>query len=150
MADTTTALPTQAPAPGSFRAWWTRARTSFFWMLLIALALRVGFIVIGHTYKFRTSDQNFGFGWEMDRIGQAIAEGHGFSNPFHFPTGPTAWEPSLYPYLIGGVFKLFGTYSHASALALLTINSIFSALTCIAIFLIAKRCFGEKSAVWSA
>jgi 4-amino-4-deoxy-L-arabinose transferase-like glycosyltransferase len=45
---------------------------------------------------------------------------------------------------------VFGIYSRASALVLLTINSIFSALTCIPIFLIAKRCFGERVAVWSA
>ena len=33
---------------------------------------------------------------------------------------------------------------------LLAINSLFSALTCIPIFLIAKRCFSEKLAVWTA
>jgi 4-amino-4-deoxy-L-arabinose transferase-like glycosyltransferase len=52
--------------------------------------------------------------------------------------------------LIGGVFKIFGVYSHASALVLLTINSIFSALTCIPIFLVSRRCFGERVAVGSA
>jgi 4-amino-4-deoxy-L-arabinose transferase-like glycosyltransferase len=150
MADSTTTLSARAPGRNRVRNWWATARTSFFWVVLIALALRLGTIVIGHTYKFRTSDQNFGFGWEMGRIGRAIAEGNGFSNPFDLLTGPTAWEPPIYPYLIGGVFKLFGIYSHASALVLLTINSIFSALTCIPIFLIAKRCFGEKVAVWSA
>jgi 4-amino-4-deoxy-L-arabinose transferase-like glycosyltransferase len=33
---------------------------------------------------------------------------------------------------------------------LLTLNSLFSALTCIPIFLSARRCFSEKVAVWSA
>ena len=65
------------------------------------------------------------------------------------PTGPTAWEPPLYPFLIASVFRMFGIYSRASALVLLSLNSIFSALTCIPIFLIAKRCFDEKVAVWS-
>jgi hypothetical protein len=51
-------------------------------MVAIALFLRVGWIVVGHTYKFKTADNNFGFGWEMGRIGAAIASGHGFSNPF--------------------------------------------------------------------
>ena len=119
-------------------------------MFLVAFLLRFGWIIVAHTYKFRVSDENFGFGWEMGRIGRSIAEGHGFSNPFDAATGPTAWEPPLYPYLIGGTFKVFGTYSHASALVLLTINSLFSALTCIPIFLVAKRCFSEKVAVWSA
>jgi len=52
--------------------------------------------------------------------------------------------------LIAAVFKLSGIYTHASAFILLTVNSIFSALTCIPIFLIARKCFSEKVAVWSA
>ena len=150
MADSTTTLLPETPTLSPRRRWWARARTSFFWMVVIAFALRFGNIVIGHTYKFRTSDQNFGFGWEMGRIGRAMAEGRGFSDPFQAQTGATAWEPPLYPFLIAGVFRLFGIYSHASAFVLLTINSIFSALTCIPIFLVARRCFGEKVAVGSA
>ena len=105
---------------------------------------RFGWIVVAHTYKFKTFDDNFSFGWEMGRIGRSLAQGQGFSNPFSETTGPTAWEPPLYPFLIAGVFKLFGIYTHASALVLLSINSLFSALTCIPIFLIAKRCFAKS------
>jgi 4-amino-4-deoxy-L-arabinose transferase-like glycosyltransferase len=129
---------------------WARMRTSPGWMVTIALLLRVGWIVIGHTYRFKSSDDNFSFGWEMGRIGASLASGHGFSSPFGPPTGPTAWEPPLYPYLTSGVFLVFGIYSKASAFVLLTINSIFSALTCIPIFLIARRIFSEKVAVGSA
>ena len=117
---------------------------------MVAFALRLGAIVAMQTYKFRTQEANFSFGWEMGRIGAALASGQGFSNPFEGQTGPTAWEPPLYPYLIAGVFKLFGIYSHASAFILLALSSLFSALTCIPIFRIAKRCFGETVAVWSA
>ncbi len=119
-------------------------------MVSIALFLRVGWIIVGHTYKFKSADNNFGFGWEMGRIGAAIASGHGFSNAFGTPTGPTAWEPPLYPYLTADVFHIFGIYSRASAFVLLSINSFFSALTCIPIFLIARRVFSEKVAVGSA
>ena len=49
-------------------------------MVAIALFLRVGWILVGHTYKFKSADNNFGFGWEMGRIAAAIASGHGFSN----------------------------------------------------------------------
>ena len=132
-----------------FTRFWLRARTSTFWMVAIAFGIRVLAILVLHTYKFRTNDQNFGFGWEMGRIGESIASGRGFGNPFISLTGPTAWEPPLYPYVIGGIFKVFGIYSHASALVLLTINSFFSALTCIPVFLIARRCFGEKVGVAS-
>ncbi len=86
----------------------------------------------------------------MGRIGAAIASGQGFSNPFGSQTGPTAWESPLYPYLIAGVFRIFGIYSRSSAFVLLSMNSLFSALTCIPIFLIARRIFSEKVAVGAA
>src|SRR5215468_9146028 len=134
-----------APSP-------TRSRIlhSPLWIATIALILRVSWIVIGHTFKFKTTDNNFSFAWEMGRIAASLASGHGFSSPFGPATGPTAWEPPFYPYVMAGVFLLFGVYSKASAFVLLTLNSAFSALTCIPIFLIAKRVFSEKVAVGSA
>jgi len=129
---------------------WGRVRNSPFWIVTIALVLRVGWIVLGHTYRFKSTDDNFSFGWEMGRIAARLASGHGFSSPFGPPTGPTAWEPPLYPYLIAGVFRIFGIYSKASAFVLLVLNSFFSALTCLPIFLIARRMFSEKVAVGAA
>ncbi|HTS35267.1 MAG TPA: glycosyltransferase family 39 protein [Candidatus Solibacter sp.] len=129
---------------------WRRVRISQFWIVAIALLLRIGWIIVGHTYKFKTSDDNFSFGWEMGRIAASIASGHGFSNPFGPVSGPTAWEPPLYPYMAAGVFSIFGIYSKASAFVLLSLNSIFSALTCLPIFWIARRMFSEKVAVGSA
>ena len=119
-------------------------------MTAIAFTLRFGYIVLHHTYRFKTLDNNFSFGFEMGRIGAAIATGHGFADPFQGHTGPTAWEPPLYPYLIAGVFKIAGVYTPKSALILLSLNSLFSALTCIPLFLIARKCFSEKVAVGTA
>jgi 4-amino-4-deoxy-L-arabinose transferase-like glycosyltransferase len=119
-------------------------------MVVVAFGLRVLTILLLHTYKFRTSESNFGFGWEMGRIAESLALGEGFSNPFHGTTGPTAWEPPLTPFLIAGVFKLFGIYTRLSAFVLLVINSFWSALTCVPVFLIARRCFSERVAVGSA
>ena len=121
--------------------WWLRARTSLLWMFAIGFALRLAYILLAHTYKFKPDQNDFGFGYEMGRIGHAIAIGRGFADPFGPATGPTAWEPPLYPYLIAAVFKVTGIYTHASAFILLTINSIFSAFTCVPIFLIARKCF---------
>lgn len=129
---------------------WARIRNSPFWIFAIALLVRLAWIVIGHTYKIKATDDNFGFGFEMGRVAASLASGHGFSSPFGPPTGPTAWEPPLYPYLTAGVFLAFGMYSKASAFVLLTVNSVFSALTCIPIFLIARRIFSEKVAIGSA
>jgi 4-amino-4-deoxy-L-arabinose transferase-like glycosyltransferase len=153
-----TNTPTSTIAGASPRQrWWARTRTSLFWIVIIAFTVRLGYVVIGHTYKFHSNNpvlaanqKDFSFGFEMGRIGRSLAQGEGFSNPFNEVTGPTAWEPPLYPFLIAAVFRVFGVYSRISALLLLTINSIFSALTCIPIFLIAKRCFNERVAVWSS
>jgi 4-amino-4-deoxy-L-arabinose transferase-like glycosyltransferase len=119
-------------------------------MALLSLTLQIAAIGVLRQYRVRDGDDHFGFGWEMGRVARSIARGQGFSNPYGDSTGPTAWEPPFYPYLMGGVFKLFGVYSPASAWVLLSINSLFTALTCIPIFFIAKRVLGEKLALWSA
>jgi 4-amino-4-deoxy-L-arabinose transferase-like glycosyltransferase len=113
------------------------------------MAAREAAIFIGHTYRVSKLANSFGFGWETGRIAQAIATGHGFSSPFQAGTGPTAWIAPIYPYLLAGVFKLFGVYTTASAIAILSLNSVFSALTVIPVFHIARRTFGRRVAVWS-
>ena len=122
----------------------------FWWLLPLSLLLQIACIGLFHQYRVRPGGDNFEFGWEMGRVARSIALGQGFSNPYEGNTGPTAWEPPLYPYLMGGVFKVFGIYSRASAWVLLTINSLFATLTCIPIYLVAQRTFGERIAYWSA
>ena len=122
----------------------------FFWLLPVSFALQLAAIAALHQYRVRPGNDHFEFGWEMGRVARSIAQGHGFSNPYDGNTGPTAWEPPLYPYLMAGVFKLFGVYSIASAWMLLGLNSLFATLTSIPIYLIAQPTFGERVAVWSA
>src|SRR5579863_7456023 len=84
------------------------------WIVLFAFLVRLALILFAHTYKFKAYDNGFSFGWEMGRIGRALALGRGFADPFDGQTGPTAWECPLYPYLIAAVFKLTGIYTNAS------------------------------------
>lgn len=84
------------------------------------------------------------FGYETGRIARSIANGKGFSSPLSIDTGPTAWLTPIYPYLLAGVFKIFGVYSYASYLVTTILNDLFSALTCVPIFFIAKRLGGAK------
>jgi 4-amino-4-deoxy-L-arabinose transferase-like glycosyltransferase len=113
-------------------------------------ALRIAVIVLSHTYKIRTSENHFGFGYETGRIARSLVLGQGFSNPFHGITGPTAWEAPLYPFVVAAVFKIAGIYTRLSAFILLSLNSFFSALTIIPVYLIARKIFGARVALWSA
>jgi Dolichyl-phosphate-mannose-protein mannosyltransferase len=122
----------------------------FLWLLPLSFALQLLAIALFHQYRVRPGDDNFEFGWEMGRIARSIALGQGFSNPYGGNTGPTAWEPPLYPYLMAGVFQLLGIYTQASAWVLLGINSLFATLTSIPIFLIADRAFSRRVANCSA
>ena len=119
-------------------------------MVLLSFLLQVAAIGAFRQYHTRPGEDNFGFGFEMGRIGRSLALGQGFSNPYGGNTGPSAWEPPLYPCVIGGIFKIFGVYTYASAWVLLSINSLFAALTTVPVFLIAQRCFSPRVAIWSA
>ncbi len=122
----------------------------FLWLLPVSFLLQVAAIGALHQYRARPGNDNFEFGWEMGRVARSIAQGHGFSSPYEGNTGPTAWEPPVYPYLMAGVFKVFGIYSRASAWTLLIINSLLATLNCIPVYLIARKLFGENIAKWSA
>ena len=115
---------------------WTH---SIFFIVLAAFLLRVAVITIGHTYRITPRRDHFQFGWEMGRIARSIATGQGFSSPTDLSTGPSAWAPPVYPYILAGVFKLFGVYSNLSGWVILTFNSIFSALTCLTLYRIARK-----------
>ena len=123
---------------------------SVLWLIPLSFVIQLALIGALHEYRMRVGEDHFGFGFEMGRVGRSIALGQGFSNPYGDDTGPSAWEPPLYPYLIGGVFKIFGIYSIASAWILLSINSLLASLTTIPVYLIAQRTFGERVAIWSA
>lgn len=115
-------------------------------MILAALGIRL--LVAAFAYRFLTDPgvDHFPFGWEMGHVGRSIASGHGFSSPYQGDTGPTAMLPPLYAYIIGGIFKVFGIFTTTSAIVLLTLQSIFSALTCIPVYAIGLWTFGKRGA----
>jgi 4-amino-4-deoxy-L-arabinose transferase-like glycosyltransferase len=130
----------------------TKLTRSVFFIALVAFLLRVAVITIGHTYKITPRRDHFQFGWEMGRLARSIALGQGFSNPTDLQTGLSAWAPPLYPYVLGGVFKVFGIYTAASAWVILTFNSIFAAFTCLTLYRLAQRIFDERiarAAAWT-
>ena len=128
-------------------AYWRR---KLFWIVLIGFVLRISFVAITTHRGMDVIHGTFGYGAEMGRIAQNLAEGHGFSSPFREPTGPTAWEPPAYPFLLSIVFRLFGVYTKMSAFVALAINCVFSSLTAVVVFYLARHSFGWKIAHWCA
>jgi hypothetical protein len=128
-----------------------KSPSALFWT---GLVIRVLYIALAHSYRFKPIHDHFEFGWEMGRIARALATGYGYADPFVGHTGPTAWTPPLYPLLLAAVFKIFGVYTAFSGAIILTLNSIFSAATAPAVWEIGARSFdrqgyGKAVAPWA-
>jgi 4-amino-4-deoxy-L-arabinose transferase-like glycosyltransferase len=130
------------------------SREGFGLPLLIAvgagLALRL--LVVAFVYQgfLDPGRDHWEFGYEAGHVASSIATGGGFANPiWRGATGPTALVAPVLPYLISAVFRISGVYTKASALVLLTLNSLFSALTCFPVFFVAQRSFGLRTAKWA-
>ncbi len=106
-------------------------------------------MVVGFVYRdfLVPGRDHWEFGYELGKIAYSIANGHGFSNPYWIGTGSTAMITPVFPYLMSSVFLLFGAYTKAAAVAILAFNSLVSALTCIPIFFLARRSFGQRTAI---
>ncbi len=84
---------------------------------------------------------------EVGNVSSALAQGNGFCCLFRQPTGATAWLAPIYPLLIAGIFKLFGTFTLRSFYAAILLNCIFSASATIPLFHAGKRIGGLATAV---
>jgi 4-amino-4-deoxy-L-arabinose transferase-like glycosyltransferase len=131
------------------RADWFHIRstkTLFPWMICCALVLRIVIVAFSFLSIATPSYDHGAFGAEMGWVARSLASGHGFSSPFFPSTGPTALVPPLFPALLALVFRMFGIYSANAAFAILALDSIFSALTCIPIYVSLKHVAGERLA----
>src|SRR6201997_17440 len=117
----------------------------YVWMVLVSLAVRVA--VIPFVYQ-DWMDPFVLEHWAFGLIARSLASGHGFGSPFA-QTGVSALLPPVYSYLLAGIFKIFGIETKASVLTALSLNSLFSALTCIPVYLLSRRAFGERVATWA-
>src|SRR5271168_2274466 len=123
----------------------TPKRAPYVLMVVVALAVRLA--VIPFVYQ-DWMDPFVLEHWAFGRIARSIVLGHGFGSPFA-DTGLSALLPPVYPYLLACIFKVFGIETRASVLAALSLNSLFSALTCVPVFLFARRAFGDRVAKWA-
>jgi hypothetical protein len=118
------------------------------YVLMVAVALVVRLAVIPFVYTDWTDPFVLDH-WAFGLVARSIVSGHGFGNVFAPNTGATAVLPPVYSYLLAGIFKIFGIETKASILAALSLNSLFSALTCMPVFLFARQAFGDRVAKWA-
>ena len=116
--------------------------------LILPVALAIRMVVVYFSYRGLPDVDKYceRFGWEVGWVARALAGGHGFSSPYYPISGPTALVPPLYTALLAEVFRLFGIYSLKSGFIILSLNSLFSTLTCIPIYFSAKYSLGMRGA----
>jgi len=119
-------------------------------VVLAAFAIRL-IVVISYFRQLPDANLHYEqFGWEVGWVARALASGHGFSSPVYPITGPTAMVPPLYTFLLAGIFRLFGIYTLTSGFIILSLNSLFSSLNCIAVYFSARYSLGRRSAMVAA
>lgn len=84
-------------------------------------------------------DHRTHIGAEYDCIARAIRAGRGFSDPFHEPTGPTAWMPPVLPYAMAGVYWAVGDSRDAMTVFMVILQAVGAWLACLIVLNEARR-----------
>jgi hypothetical protein len=118
------------------------AATSLWLIVAVAAACRIA-------YAYRESRAipsevlaSVPFEQETGNIAMALATGKGFSSPTRRDTGPTAWLAPVYPFLIAGIFKIFGVFTLRAFYASVALNNLFSIAACVPIYFAGRRISG--------
>jgi 4-amino-4-deoxy-L-arabinose transferase-like glycosyltransferase len=123
-----------------------RIFSSVGFIVVVAFAVRTACVC----YFFITAAQravrdNLAFGYEAGAVAAAIAQGRGFSSPLRLvQTGPTVWFTPVYPYILAGIFKLFGVYSYTSNIVIRLLDNAFSACNVWPIYAIGTKVFHKR------
>jgi 4-amino-4-deoxy-L-arabinose transferase-like glycosyltransferase len=118
--------------------------------VLCSLALLIRLIVVWRYVHTIAWPDFWTFGFEPSHIAAALVRGFGFSSPFTDHSGPTAWIPPVYPWIISLAYRLFGIYSAKAVGFMLALNLTCATLTTAAIYRIGLRCFSAEVAFGGA
>ena len=134
--------------PRGLKAWLMESTPTAAMTAMMCVALAIRLVVVACAFRGIASPENhYGdFGAEMGWVARSLVLGQGFSSPFYPQTGATALVPPLFPFVLAAVFKLFGLYTAKAAIAMLTIQSVCSALTCVPVYMTLREAAGERQA----
>lgn len=95
------------------------------------------FFLLAAYYNYWADPSPFGF--EYGNIAASLASGNGFSDPFGVESGPTAWMPPFYVYLLSSIFLVFGIKSQVSMWVVLLIQALALTFTCYMLLKLAEQ-----------
>jgi 4-amino-4-deoxy-L-arabinose transferase-like glycosyltransferase len=127
-----------------------QSRDAVIAITLLAFVVRVISAAVIRPWPVAHDPEFWKLGFEIVNIASSISLHQGFSSPFGISSGPTAWIAPIYPYLLAAIFKVAGFRTDLAAATILLIQSLFSALTCIPIYIIGKKAFDEWTGRYAA
>jgi 4-amino-4-deoxy-L-arabinose transferase-like glycosyltransferase len=116
-------------------------------IVLIALAVRLVIILAPNFENLMDADHIHG--WEQGNVAEALVAGRGFGSAL-VSNQTSAIMPPVFPLIVAVFYEFFGVHTAASIFAVHAFDCLLSALTCIPVFLMARRSFGERVAWWAA
>src|ERR1700683_2282788 len=126
------------------------AAASLWLIMLVALAIRLGYMWQFEHLHPRQGISVIPFLFESGNIAHSLATGHGFSSPFRVDTGPTAWMTPLFPLLLAGIIRLFGAYTFHAWAATVLLNITCCTIACIPIYFTGRLIDGIRLAAGAA
>jgi 4-amino-4-deoxy-L-arabinose transferase-like glycosyltransferase len=113
---------------------------------ILAVALLLRLLILWFVITRFPHNWLYSRGIELGTLAQSLVAGQGLSSPFGGSTGPTALLAPGYPAVIALVFRIFGSFTFTSAVAVMVMQLLFSVLTVLCIMHIARECFGIRTA----
>lgn len=123
-------------------------------LAIFAAAVTTRLAVTAYTFRNYYGPEVLFMQNESSHIARSLVAGLGFSSPYaNVPTTPTAQQPPLYPLVLAGIFRWFGTCTRESAWAAVSLNIVAAALTAVLLYYLGKAYFSEAVgmvAAWAA
>ena len=123
-------------------AWGMRSHT----VPILALALLLRLLILWFVIARFPHTWLYSHGIELGTLAQSLAAGQGLSSPFGGATGPTALLAPGYPAIIALFFRICGSFTFTAAIAIMTMQLLFSLLTVLCILHVGRQAFGLRTA----
>jgi 4-amino-4-deoxy-L-arabinose transferase-like glycosyltransferase len=115
-------------------------------LAILSLALGARLLILWFVVERFPHGWLYSRGIELGTLAQSLLAGQGLSSPFGGATGPTALLAPGYPAVIAVVFRIFGMFTFPAAIAVMTMQTLFSTATVLLIMIVGRKCFDPRTA----